>query len=46
MNAFLMDHVNRNDVIKPDQAAGKKGVCGTIEQMLINKNILSQKYKA
>ena len=35
-----MDHVNRNDIITPEQAAGKKAVWRTAEQLLINENIL------
>ena len=40
INSLLMDHVNRNDIITPEQAAGKKAVWRTAEQLLINENIL------
>ena len=39
---LLIYHVNRNYIITPEQAAGKKGVWGTIKQLVISKNILSE----
>ena len=39
---LLIYHVNRNYIITPEQAADKKGVWGTIKQLVISKNILSE----
>ena len=37
-----MDHVYKNNIVTPEQAAGKKRVWGTVEQLLINKSILKE----
>ena len=37
-----MDHVSKNNIVTPEQAAGKKRVWGTVEQLLINKSILKE----
>ena len=42
LNTFLTDHIEKNNIITQEQAAGKKGVWGTIEQLLINKNIMKE----
>ena len=36
----MSDHVYKNNIITQEQAAGKRGVWGTLEQLLINKNIM------
>ena len=36
------DHVYRNNIITQEQAAGKRGLWGTLEQLLINKNIVKE----
>ena len=40
INTFLTDDIERNNIVTQEQAAGKKGVLGTVEQLLIKKNIL------
>ena len=42
INEFLVDHVYNNNIITQEQAAGKKGVWRTIEQLLINKSIMKE----
>ena len=42
INQCLMDHVYKNNIVTPEQAAGKKRVWGTVEQLLINKSILKE----
>ena len=42
INQYLMDHVYKNNIVTPEQAAGKKRVWGTVEQLLINKSILKE----
>ena len=42
LNTFITDHVYRNNIITQDQAAGKRGIWGTLEQLLINKNIMKE----
>ena len=37
-----MDHVYKNNIVTPEQAAGKKRVWETVEQLLINKSILKE----
>ena len=37
-----MDHVYKNNIVTPEQAAGKNKVWGTVEQLLINKSILKE----
>ena len=39
---FLTDHVLHNNVITNEQAGGKNGTCGTIEQLLLNNSILKE----
>ena len=39
LNLFLTDHVQSNNIITPEQAGGKRGVWGTTEQLLVNKNM-------
>ena len=39
LQAFLTDHCESNNIITIEQAAGKNGVWGCIEQLLINKTI-------
>ena len=41
LNSFLYDHCHRHKIITSEQAAGKKGVWGCTEQLLINKSIMS-----
>ena len=40
----LMDHVykKKKNIVTPEQAPGKKRVCGTIEQLIINKSTLKE----
>ena len=40
LNSFISDHVYKNNIITQEQTAGKRGVWGTLEQLLINKNIM------
>ena len=42
LNTFLSDHCYKNQIISPGQAAGKKGVWGCTEQLLINKAIMTE----
>ena len=42
LNTFLSDHCYKNQIISPEQAAGKKGVWGCTEQLLINKAIMTE----
>ena len=42
LNSFISDHVYKNNTITQEQTAGKRGVCGTLEQLLINKNIMNE----
>ena len=42
LNIFLTDHCNQNNVITSEQAAGKKGVWDCVEQLLLNKVVLSE----
>ena len=42
LNLFLTDHVQSNNIITPGQAGGKRGVWGTTEQLLVNKNIVKE----
>ena len=42
INTFLTHHTERNYIITQEQVAGKKGVWGATEQLLINKNILKE----
>ena len=37
-----MDHVSKNDIVTPEEAAGKKRVWGTVQQLLLNKSILKE----
>ena len=37
-----MDQVYKNNIVAPEQVAGKRGVWGTAEQLLINKSILEE----
>ena len=41
LNTFLSDHCYKNQIISPEQAAGKKGI-GCTEQQLINKAIMTE----
>ena len=41
MNIFLTDHCGQNNIITSEQVAGKKGVWGCVEQLLLNKTVLS-----
>ena len=41
LNSFIVDHVYKNNITQ-EQAAGKCGVWGTLEQLLINKNIMQE----
>ena len=42
MNIFLTDHCHQNNIITSEQAAGKKGVWGCVEQLLLNKAVMSK----
>ena len=42
INEFLIDHIHKNNIITQEQAAEKKGVWGTVEQLLINKSIVKE----
>ena len=42
LNSFLNDHCHCHKIIATEQAAGKKGVWGCTEQLLINKSIMSE----
>ena len=42
LNSFLEHHCRINNIITVEQAGGKKGIWGTTEQLLINKNILKE----
>ena len=40
LNIFLTDHCDINNIITSEQAAGKKGVWGCVEQLLLNKAVM------
>ena len=42
LNTFLGHHCQTNNIITTEQAGEKKGIRGTTEQLLINKNILKE----
>ena len=42
MNIFLTGHCDQNNIIISEQVAGKKGVWGCVEQLLLNKAVLSE----
>ena len=42
LNIFRTDHCNQNNIITPEQAAGKKGLLDCTEQLLINKAVMSE----
>ena len=42
LNSFLCNHCERNNIITPQQASGKKKVWGTTEQLLLNKSVLKK----
>ena len=42
INQYPMDHVYKNNIVTPEQVAGKKRVWGTVEQLLITKSILKE----
>ena len=42
INQCLKDHVSKNNIVTPEQAAGNKRVWGTVKQVLINKSILKE----
>ena len=42
LNSFLYDRCHCHKIITTEQAAGKKGVWGCTEQLLINKSIMSE----
>ena len=42
LNSFMSDRVYKNNIISQEQAAGKRGVWGTLEQLLISKNIIQE----
>ena len=39
---FIMDHCEENNIITPEQAAGKKGNWGCTDQLLINKMVYGE----
>ena len=42
INSFLQDHCGINNIICEEQAAGKQGSWGCIDQLLINKTIMNE----
>ncbi|XP_057310291.1 uncharacterized protein LOC130648267 [Hydractinia symbiolongicarpus] len=42
INVFLQDHCEVNNIITTEQAGGKRDVWGCVEQLLINKTVLSE----
>ena len=42
LNKFLTDHCHQNNIITSEQAAGKKGVWGCVEKLLLNKAVMSK----
>ena len=42
LNTLLSYHCFKNQIISPEQGAGKKGVWGCTEQLLINKAIMTE----
>ena len=42
LNIFLTDHCDLNNIITLEQAAGKKGVWDCVEQLLLNKAVMSK----
>ena len=42
LNTFLEDHCTANDIITIEQAGGKKGSWGCIDQLLVNKMIMDE----
>ena len=42
LNTFLEDHCTSNDIITIEQADGKKGSWGCIDQLLVNKMVMDE----
>ena len=42
INSFLQDHCKTNNINCEEQAAGKQGSWGCIDQLLINKTIMDE----
>ena len=42
INTFVQQHCEINNIVTTEQAGGKRGVWGCIEQLLINKNVLNE----
>ena len=42
LNTFLEDHCTANDIITLEQAGGRKGSWGCIDQLLINKMVMDE----
>ena len=41
LNSFIADHVYRNNITQ-EQAVGKRSIWETLEQLLINKNLMKE----
>ena len=42
INTFVQQHCEMNNIVTTEQAGGKRGVWGCLEQLLINKTVLTE----
>ena len=42
INTFVQQHGEMNNIVTTEQAGGKSGVWGCLEQLLINKTVLNE----
>ena len=42
INTFVQQHCEMNNIVTTEQAGGKRGVWGCLEQLLINKTFLNE----
>ena len=42
INTFVQQHCEMNNIVTTEQAGGKRGVWGCLEQLLINKTVLNE----
>ena len=42
INTFVQQHCEMNNIVTTEQAGGKRGVWGCLEQLLINKTVINE----
>ena len=42
INTFVQEHCEINNIVTTEQAGGKRGVWGCLEQLLIHKTVLNE----